>query len=242
MIKNIFFDLDGTLLPMDMKKFMELYFQSLGESVCPYIGIEPELLQRSVLAGLKAMYMNDGAITNKMRFWNTVATILGPKIIDEIPLFNGYYENEFILTKNATNPNPLSAKIVDTVKKKGYNIAIATNPFFPKAGTERRVKWAGLNKEDFSIITTYETSKYSKPNPKYFTETCFLTNCLPEETIMVGNDVEEDMSAEKAGLDTFLVTDNLINSRGVNTENFKQGTLKDFYDFCLSLPSLNDRV
>ena len=48
MIKNIFFDLDGTMLPMDMKKFMKLYFSSMAEAVCPYIEMSPETLQKAL--------------------------------------------------------------------------------------------------------------------------------------------------------------------------------------------------
>lgn len=172
MIKNIFLDLDGTMLPMDMKKFMKLYFSSMAEAVCPYIEMSPETLRKALLGGMEAMYQNQGAMSNKMCFWNKVATMVGPEIINDIPMFNGYYENEFILTKEATTVNPYSRKIVDEVRRKGYNTVMATNPFFPKIATERRVKWAGLDKNDFSVITTYENSKYCKPNPKYFIETC----------------------------------------------------------------------
>ena len=240
MIKNIFFDLDGTMLPMDMEKFMKLYFTSLAEAVCPYVGISPKTLQKSVLAGLEEMYKNDGSITNKMCFWNKVATIVGPDIINQIPIFNGYYENEFILTKEATSESPYPQKIVEVLKNKGYTLVMATNPFFPRIATERRVKWAGLNKDDFKVITTYETSKYTKPNPNYFTETCKMADCLPEETLMVGNDVDEDMSSSKIGMDTYLVTDDLINRHNSDISSYKKGSLKDFYEFCCELPSLKD--
>ena len=241
MIKNIFFDLDGTLLPLDMQKFMSLYFKSITESVCPYVPLDPQTVEKAILAGLDAMYKNNGEITNKMRFWNTVATVTYPRIVDSIPIFNGYYENEFLLTKEATATNPLSAEIVEILKKKGYKLVVATNPFFPKIGTVRRVKWAGVNEEDFEYITTYENSKYSKPNPKYFTETCISANCRPEETLMVGNDVEEDMSAKKVGLDTYLVTDCLVNRKNEDISAYKHGTMKDFYQFCLALPDIKNK-
>ena len=240
MIKNIFLDLDGTMLPMDMKKFMKLYFSSMTEAVCPYIEMSPETLQKALLGGMEAMYQNQGAMSNKMCFWNKVATMVGPEIINDIPMFNGYYENEFILTKEATTVNPYSRKIVDEVRRKGYNTVMATNPFFPKIATERRVKWAGLDKNDFSVITTYENSKYCKPNPKYFIETCEMAKCKPEETLMVGNDVREDMISATIGMETFLVTDDLINRDNVDISGYKQGSLKDFYEYCLQLPDLTE--
>ena len=46
MYKNYLFDLDGTLLPMDMEKFVKLYFSSLCKRCTPVIKIEPDALIR----------------------------------------------------------------------------------------------------------------------------------------------------------------------------------------------------
>ena len=40
MIKNIFFDLDGTLLPMEQEAFMKAYFTELCNRVCPVLHIQ----------------------------------------------------------------------------------------------------------------------------------------------------------------------------------------------------------
>lgn len=53
MIKNILFDLDGTLLPMDMEKFTQGYFKRLVAKAAPR-GYEPEKLIKSVWAGTAA--------------------------------------------------------------------------------------------------------------------------------------------------------------------------------------------
>lgn len=239
MIKNIFFDLDGTMLPMEIKSFLNLYFKSLTQAICPYYKIHPLTLKKAVLEGMNAMYKNDGSMTNKMKFWSRAATVAGLDILNHTDLFDSYYENEFIYTKDATTISPYALKIVEELKAKGYTLVMATNPFFPKVATERRIKWAGLDKFDFKLITTYETSKFCKPNPMYYEETCKRAGCLPEETLMVGNDVDEDMVAEKVGLKTYLVTDDLINRNNRNIDNYQQGSLKSFYEFCCKLPDLN---
>ena len=69
MIKNILFDLDGTLLPMDMEKFTQGYFKRLVAKAAPR-GYEPEKLIKSVWAGTAAMVKNNGGITNEEAFWN----------------------------------------------------------------------------------------------------------------------------------------------------------------------------
>ena len=56
------------------------------------------------------------------------------------------------------------------LSKEGYNLILATNPIFPRIATLNRIKWAGLDPDDFIYISTYENSHYSKPNIKYYEE------------------------------------------------------------------------
>ena len=49
-IKAVLFDLDGTLLPMDMNAFMKIYFGGLSKALAPY-GYEPKSLIDAVWAG-----------------------------------------------------------------------------------------------------------------------------------------------------------------------------------------------
>ena len=42
MYKNILFDVDGTLLPMDVHEFVKYYFGSLCEKMIPVLKIEAE--------------------------------------------------------------------------------------------------------------------------------------------------------------------------------------------------------
>ena len=69
MIKNILFDLDVTLLPIDMEKFTQGYFKRLVAKAAPH-GYEPEKLMKSVWAGTAAMVKKYGGITNEEAFWN----------------------------------------------------------------------------------------------------------------------------------------------------------------------------
>ena len=56
-IKNVLFDLDGTLLPMDMERFTNGYFQLLTEKMAP-LGYDPKALTDAVWAGTAAMVKN----------------------------------------------------------------------------------------------------------------------------------------------------------------------------------------
>ena len=64
--KNILFDLDGTLLPMDEDRFVELYFGYLCRKMIPY-GFDSGQLQKVFWKGVKAMYMNDTNLSNRFK-------------------------------------------------------------------------------------------------------------------------------------------------------------------------------
>ena len=49
----------------------------------------------------------------------------------------------------------------------------------------------------------------------------------PEECLMVGNDADEDVAAAKLGIQVFLLTDCLINRKGVDVEEYPHGGFDD---------------
>ena len=79
--------------------------------------------------------------------------------------------------------------VIKEAKKKGIEVYLATNPIFPRCATMNRIDWAGLDPEDFKIITTYEDHVYCKPNPEYFLQILEQFELDPSECLMVGNDV-----------------------------------------------------
>ena len=48
---------------------------------------------------------------------------------------------------------------------------------------------------------------------------------------MVGNDVDEDMCAEKLGFDTYLITDTIVNRENKDYSQYKNGSFEEFYEF-----------
>ena len=117
------------------------------------------------------------------------------------------------------------------LKESGIRVALATNPLFPAVATESRIRWAGLLPEDFELYTTYENSSYCKPNLKYYEEILKKLHVKPEECIMVGNDVGEDMITETLGMKVFLLTDCLINKKGVDLDQFPHGNFQQLQKF-----------
>ena len=106
---------------------------------------------------------------------------------------------------------PKAAEVIQTVKAGGIRVVLATNPIFPAIATQKRIAWAGLSPDDFELYTTYENSRHSKPNPDYYRDILTEIGLSPEECVMVGNDVSEDMIAQTLGMKVFLLTDCIIN-------------------------------
>ena len=104
---------------------------------------------------------------------------------------------------------------------------LATNPLFPVVATESRIRWAGLKKEDFELVTTYENSRHCKPNPDYYKDIMEEIKVRPQECLMVGNDVKEDMIAESLGMKVFLLTDCLINKEEKDISVYPNGDFNE---------------
>lgn len=225
-IKAVLFDLDGTLLPMDQDTFIKAYLGGMAKKLASH-GYNPEELVKAVYAGMKAMTTNDGSCTNEVAFWNAFTAILGEKVREDMPIFDEFYRNEFQDVKNICGFLPEAAQTVRTLKAKGYRVALATTPMFPSIATESRIRWAGLELDDFEIFTTYEDYHYCKPNLSYYREVVEKLGVKPEECLMVGNDVGEDMITEELGMKVFLMPADLINKVGKDISQYPQGDLTD---------------
>jgi len=215
MIKAVFFDLDGTLLPMDQDVFIKDYFGRLAKKMAGH-GYEPEKLVKAVYKGTMVMIDNDGAKTNEQAFWQHFCGIYGEEAMKDEPVFAQFYANEFEEVRHVCGYDERAAKVIAKVKEKGLRAVLATNPLFPPVATLARVRWAGLNAGDFDRITTYDNSSFCKPNPAYFAEILEKMGLKAQECVMVGNDTSDDLSAEKLGMPVFILTDCLINAGNID--------------------------
>ncbi len=231
MIKAVLFDLDGTLLPMDQDEFTKYYFGMLAKRVIGVRGYDKDRFINSIWHGLANMVKNDGTMTNEERWWQAYTQIFGAQAREDEPVFYDFYANEFNLAKNACGYHEEADKVVKLVKSKGMKAILATNPVFPRIATENRIKWAGLDRDDFELFTTYEDYRYSKPNLNYYKEILDKTGLKPEECVMVGNDVGEDMIAAQLGMKVFLLTDCIINKHGTDISAIPQGGFDRLMDF-----------
>lgn len=233
-INTILFDLDGTLLSIDMKEFEEIYYTSLSNAFKSIIA--PDNFMAILYSSVKAMVKNKEKRTNEEVFMSAMKEHVG----DELPTFQKhfirYYENDFSVLRNAVNKNTDMLEALDILKEKGYELVIATNPLFPKFAIDQRIQWADLVHEDFSHITYFEDCHYCKPNVEYYSEILETIGKNPQECLMVGNDAEEDLAASTLGITTYLITNHLLNRKNLNYTADHEGTYKDFLLFAESMP------
>lgn len=210
MIKAIFFDLDGTLLPLNERKFGKIYFRTLYKKV-KFLKISKLNFFKALYKGAKAQVNNDGTESNEVVFWESIKENLGMDLSKYKDVLNEYYNTTYLKTKKATKPCAESKKIIEFCKENNLKTVLSTNPIFPKLAVLNRMNFVNLKEKDFDYITHYSNSSYCKPNPLYFKKILETLNLKPEEVILFGNnEIEDAKCANEVGIKCYLIDRCLI--------------------------------
>ncbi|MCR5824984.1 MAG: HAD family hydrolase [Oscillospiraceae bacterium] len=220
--KCILFDMDGTLLPMDAETFARTYFKLLTKKMLPH-GYEPDDIIAGINAGITAMQPNDGSRTNAEVFWESFAEVAGERVLKDKALFDEFYAVEFQRISSSCGFTKRAKETIELCRELGYRVVIATEPIFPLVAMESRLRWAGVDPSSVEFITSYETSRFCKPDLGYYREVAQRLGVDCTECAMVGNDVGEDMPAGELGMKTFLLTDCLINKKDEDLDRWAHG-------------------
>lgn len=242
MIDTILFDLDGTLLPVDMEEFVRSYFDAIAKSFHKIS--EPSSLLKNIMKATDYMVNNrERTKTNQRAFEEEFERLMGRDITPLMDKFEIFYETDYKKIRDNIEVQPLCAKIVETVGSKGYQRILATNPLFPKSAIEERLRWAGISVDNFDLITAFEDMHFCKPQIEYYGEIMEIIGKEPENCLMVGNDVEEDMIASELGMKTFLVDAHLIQRTKTLPPIDYIGGYRELYDFVKNvLPDLREQA
>jgi len=234
MVKAILFDLDGTLLPMNLREFQVTGGHFFAEKMTHY-GYDYNQMMEANWAAVMAMANNDGSRTNSEAFFRTLQDIFGDRITEAFDHINSYYANEFEKVKKVCGFNPEAAKTLDYLKAKGYRLVLATTPWFPAVAIEKRIRWAGIEPRIFEYYSTLDNHSFCKPKLEYYREVLQKINLEPEDCLMVGNDATEDMAAEKIGMKVFLMTECLENKHNVDISKYPKGDFRDLIKYIETL-------
>jgi HAD superfamily hydrolase (TIGR01662 family) len=228
MLRAVLLDLDDTLLANDMRRFLPPYFSALGQRMAHFVA--PDQLVQMLLAATRLMMQNqDPAITNQQAFNAEFFPGLGYPESEVRPVIHAFYEEDFPKLKQYTQPRPEARPLVQAILDQGYAVAVATNPMFPRRAIEHRLEWAGVLDFPFRLVTTYENSHFCKPNPRYYQEILDKMDCSPQEALMIGDDIENDIEpALQVGLHTYWITN------AANSELFVYAGLRGSLADCLA--------
>ncbi len=237
MINTILFDLDGTLLGMKNEEFENKYFHFMAMKFREYN--KPEELIKIIWDSTNYMVKNSNGISyNNERFFERFNTLIKPEHRDAYYHgFIDFYNKEFDYVKDTTFQMFHMLESVGILKEKGYEIIIATNPLFPEIAVNKRIDWAGLTLSDFKYITNFEACRFCKPSLGFYEEVLNTVNKKPENCLMVGNDMLEDMIAKEIGLVTYLVEDCIIERDTYIKPDFTSKS-DDFLGFVKELPAI----
>ena len=230
MIKTLLFDLDGTLLNVDIDYFLEQYIRALAPRLAHKM--PPERFARQLMGSSMALIQNtDPAKTNQQKFIEDFFGKTGLSVEETMPIFDDFYANDFPRLKHHSRTDPNARRVVEAAVKKGYEVVLATNPVFPMSAIRERMRWADVDDFDYRLVTAYEEMHFCKPYPQYYTEILGRIGRRPEECLMVGNDVDEDLSAARLGMKTYLVQDCLLNRNNIAYSAHAEGKLADLAEF-----------
>jgi len=223
------FDLDGTLLPLDVDEFMPRYVESLCRHVAGVV--RPRTFRRCLMAATASMVENAcAALTNEEVFWRNFASCLGSDLTTQVtPLTDEYYHCVYPLLGHYYPADPCARRVLEGVLAQGGQLILATNPVFPRVAIEERMRWADIDDMPFSLITSYEEMHFCKPRPQYYEEILERAGLAAEDCIMVGNDIQKDLvPAHSLGMDTYLVQGRVIDrSHGRAPVSNPSGQLAD---------------
>jgi FMN phosphatase YigB (HAD superfamily) len=205
---TILIDLDDTLLDNSMDKFIPAYLGALGTYLSDYT--PPDRMVATMLAATQKMFANN-------RPDRTLKETFDPEFYPNLNLTESgmrqhldlFYATVFPNLCSLTKPRPDAIRLIEQAFQRGYRVGIATNPLFPRTAIIQRLEWAGLSPEkySFSLIPSYETFHYTKPNPAFFAEFLGRIGWPREPIIMIGNDPEHDLiGGHLLGMPVFLIS------------------------------------
>lgn len=206
-IKCVLLDLDQTLAsPSQGYKFQDLILEGYSKTLSRRFNVPVEKVVNvvvSVVMEAKASPTINTTLAEKMFYG--FAKGLGVTIIDILDATDEYYFNEFPKLKEGYRRTSGAYETVNALFEKGYRVAIATDPLIRLFGVILRLKWIGLDKFPYCHLSSADTSHAAKPHPYFFKEIVEKCGCKVEESVMVGDLIDNDIvGAKKAGLKTIL--------------------------------------
>ena len=225
MTLTLLLDLDDTLLNTNLQAFIPAYFQALSNELAPHVS--PDAMIRALLKGTHLMNESDD-------FSQTLQEVFEAEFYPQLnilrseiePAIESFYDNVFPNLGGLTSQISEAKTFVEWAGAKGFRVAIATDPLFPRKATYHRVRWAGFDPLQFDLVSTFERFHFTKTHPAYYAEVLGYMGWPEGPVLMVGNDWDRDIApAKKLGLAVYHV--DVESASGLGPEAGVRGNLTD---------------
>lgn len=186
---------------------MPAYIRMLSASLADFVDPQkmvPQLIQATDLMIEKELPCGTLEETFDRNFYGP----LGVAKTDLSETISNFYTNQYQQLKDLTRVRPEARQLIEHAFSRGWTVVIATNPLFPLQAMLSRLEWAELSpdKFPFSLITSYETMHFAKPNSAYYAEIMSQLGWLEQPVCMVGNSLKDDLlPAAKIGIPGYWI-------------------------------------
>ncbi|HEU0292746.1 MAG TPA: DinB family protein [Anaerolineales bacterium] len=227
---TLLFDLDDTLLDTNLEAFIPAYFRALTQ--CLEDRVLPTVMLRGLIRGMSLMNENvDPTHTLQEVFERNFYTGLGVPKEELAADLEKFYDEVFPSLARQTRPRPQAVPLIEWAVNRGYRMAIATDPLFPRKATAHRLRWAGFEPEQFELVSSFEDFHFTKAYPAYYAEVLGRLGWPEGPVLMVGNDVGRDLRpAHQLGLKTYLVDGETGSSPGFEAGKGRLGDLRSWLE------------
>lgn len=209
-IRVVAFDLDDTLIRL-APDFIPQYFRLLDNRLQERFPNTKPLSHAIGASSLRLMQKTRDGERLEDFFYRDFAAVAGVPQEVVRPAFENFYVEHFPALQVHSRPIYGAMGLLTTIKEAGYQVALLTSALFPTAAIDERLRWAGLEGFPFDWRTSFEGVHATKPQPGYYLEAADGLGIPPEEWLMVGNDVVEDIiPAHTAGMQVYWVHDEAL--------------------------------
>ncbi len=233
MFEAILFDLDGTLLDIDMEFFLGKYFNEMGRmaAVAGHCDDSRRLVEQILQSTEVMMKDTDPQVSNEEVFMRHFFKSWDVDEVEMRAFFEEFYSIGFPRLEGYCKPFNGVPEMMGSLFARGYKVIVATNAVFPLQAIQLRMDWAGVGHFPFALVTSYENMHFCKPQLAYYEEITAKIGVDPSACLMVGNDADEDLAAGEVGMKTFLVQNRLIDRGKYSYNPDWEGNLQDLYLF-----------
>ncbi|GGW69032.1 putative hydrolase of the HAD superfamily [Winogradskyella epiphytica] len=187
-IKHVFFDLDHTL--WDFDKNSELTFEKIFKDNQIEVNIDDFIpVYEPINFKYWKLYREEKVTKSALRYGRLKEAFdgIGVKVEDDMihHLSEAYIEN--LTTFNHLFEHTF--EILDYLKEK-YLLHIITNGF--EEAQEKKLITSNI-KHYFTTVTNSEMVGVKKPNPKIFNFALHKAKAQPQESVMIGDNIEADV-------------------------------------------------